>query len=322
MKKKNNSPRIEQIHKIVDNILNESILDIQRFTTGNIHFVYDITLKNKKKYVLRLSMPSLKKFAEGNIYWINILKNYDIPVPKVISFDFSLSKSDFLYTFLERLPGEDLINCYPKLKKNEILNIARERAIIQNKCKNLPRNNGYGGVVSYEDPDKWESWSASIQSKINDAYNRIIIKKKIKTEVFDIIYNRFEKHQIYFDDILPIPFLEDATYKNIIIFNGKIQGVIDLDEVCFGDPLYSIGMTKKGFLFNGYDFAYINEWCKSLQLSEKELDIVNFYTSLHILFALSYLGYKKNNKENLYALPKKLIENFYQSIYYYLCSTN
>jgi len=35
-----------------------------------------------------------------------------------------------------------------------------------------------------------------------------------------------------------ICFLDDLTTKNVIVQDGVLQGVVDFDHVCYGDPLF------------------------------------------------------------------------------------
>ena len=35
----------------------------------------------------------------------------------------------------------------------------------------------------------------------------------------------------------PLPFLDDLTTKNVLVDGGRLSGVVDVDVVCFGDPL-------------------------------------------------------------------------------------
>ena len=44
---------------------------------------------------------------------------------------------------------------------------------------------------------------------------------------------RFER---YFAQIRPTPFLDDTTTKNVIVHEGKLSGIVDVDWICFGYP--------------------------------------------------------------------------------------
>ena len=42
--------------------------------------------------------------------------------------------------------------------------------------------------------------------------------------------------------------LDDITTKNVIVSAGELQGFVDFDNVCYGDPLYMLGLTMVAIL--------------------------------------------------------------------------
>jgi hypothetical protein len=53
-----------------------------RFTTGNHHYVYDVTLGNGQKIVARLALPTEKAAMVSAAYWSDILRPMGIPLPE------------------------------------------------------------------------------------------------------------------------------------------------------------------------------------------------------------------------------------------------
>jgi aminoglycoside phosphotransferase (APT) family kinase protein len=47
----------------------------------------------------------------------------------------------------------------------------------------------------------------------------------------------------HFAAVRPVCFLDELTTKNVLVESGTFQGIIDLDSVCYGDPLLAIGST-------------------------------------------------------------------------------
>jgi hypothetical protein len=45
-----------------------------------------------------------------------------------------------------------------------------------------------------------------------------------------------------------------------MVHNGKISGIIDVDELCFGDPLLVIALTSTFLKLEGYDSVYTDYW--------------------------------------------------------------
>ena len=43
------------------------------------------------------------------------------------------------------------------------------------------------------------------------------------------------------DALSPVPFLHDTTTKNVIVTpEGSFSGIVDVDDLCFGDPRTSL----------------------------------------------------------------------------------
>jgi hypothetical protein len=51
-----------------------------------------------------------------------------------------------------------------------------------------------------------------------------------------------------FDRIAPTPFLHDTTTKNVIVTSeGHFSGIVDVDDLCLGDPRYPAALTQAGY---------------------------------------------------------------------------
>ena len=73
------------------------------------------------------------------------------------------------------------------------------------------------------------------------------------------------------------PFLWDASERNVIIDNNKIAGIVDVDDLCFGDPLFVLALTYVALENEGHDTLYADYWAEALQLDEKAQFRLEFY---------------------------------------------
>ena len=78
----------------------------------------------------------------------------------------------------------------------------------------------------------------------------------------------------YLSKVSPTAFLDDTTTKNVIVSEkGELSGICDLDEMCFGDTLHSLAITKMSLLL-------IEQESKSAKLNktdEIEVEYVKFW---------------------------------------------
>jgi len=82
-----------------------------------------------------------------------------------------------------------------------------------------------------------------------------------------LVRGQIEKYGEYIDTLKPATFLYDLSVRNVIVDNGKVSGIIDVDDVWFGDPLLAIGRGKTILLAMRQDIDFIEHWCKHLELS-------------------------------------------------------
>ena len=56
-----------------------------------------------------------------------------------------------------------------------------------------------------------------------------------------------------------------------------------MDEVCFGDPLFVLGLTYSALENDGHDTLYTDYWAEALQLDEKAKLRREFYRLIYIV---------------------------------------
>lgn len=91
-------------------------------------------------------------------------------------------------------------------------------------------------------------------------------------------------------------FLDDTTTKNVLIDQGQLSGIVDVDTVCFGDPLLTPALTQMALLKSAFDTDYISFWAEALLLNLGGRRHLALYTAIFCVIFLSELG-QQFNKE-------------------------
>src|SRR5690606_9375644 len=136
----------------------------------------------------------------------------------------------------------------------------------------------------------YSSWSEIIdrdyQAHFSTVKNELSMKQLNDLE---LIKNRFE---MYFRNVEATCFLDDLTIKNVIILNGELQGIIDFDWVCYGDPLYMIGLTQTAIIsdIGEEPLQYIEEICMEWGINPFQSEVIDFYSIIH---AFQFLEFQK-----------------------------
>ena len=283
---------LESVNKICDDVFNGKPTEIIRNTVGLAGYVYTVVI-NDTKYVIKISDD--KNLILGSTYWLNKVKDLDIPTPCVIAENLVNAPYYFVMSFI---PGKDLGLVYSSLLKSEKKIIAKKIIGFQKEIKKLPMAKGFGSLNSYEDSENiCFSWEESLLNDINRAEEGII-----KNGIFSVEYVLKLKKIVpyfkeYFNSIKPEPFLDDITTKNVLIHEGKLSGIIDLDWISFGDEVLFLGLVTMALLSMKADLDYADYLKDEMNLNEMQERALKFYVLMFCVIFMSEKGMCFNQAE-------------------------
>lgn len=201
----------EIVKRICNEVFHTQPTEIIRNNVGLAGYVYTVQI-NDEKYVVKISDD--KNLISGSTYWLNKVKDLDIPIPKVISENTSTSPYYFVMTFI---PGKDLGPVYKSLSKDEKKAIAKKLISYQKEIKKLPMGKGFGSLNSYEDKENlFTSWEEVVLNDIKRAEDGIKKNKIFSTEYASKVRELIPGFTDYFSTIRPEAFLDDATTKTCL----------------------------------------------------------------------------------------------------------
>jgi fructosamine-3-kinase len=284
---------------------------IRRFEIGLGSYVYQIGIE-QNTFVMRLT--DKKDMYKHTVYWLDKLQNIGIPIPKVI---YRGELNDVSYIILNYLEGEDLGIVYNILSDNEKMQLAKEIVAIQNRVSTLPENKGFGYLASYEDEGYKKSWKEVILEHLNRSRCRIKENKIFDYGKVDRIEALLEKYDDYLASIRPKPFLDDITTKNVLINQGKLSGIIDIDWLCFGDRLYNVALTNMALISMGYDTKYIDYLLDEMKSADNDIEILKLYTIIFCVDFMSEKGMRFNKNEIIKVSQNEVIKlnELYEKLY-------
>lgn len=233
----------KMILQICSNCFDEEPGKIERCAVGQGNYVYIVEYINEK-YVIRCSEEY--NAYENAIYWLEKLKAIDIPVPQIIG----RGKFEiYEYLILTYIEGKDIGLVYSQLNEDEKRAIAKEIVHIQNKVASLEL---------HDVATDW-TWREVINDTLERARERIIQNGYyFQVEKVEALFEQSVELEDYFASIKPIAYLDDISSKNLLINNGKISGIIDIDWMGIGDKLTYVALTNMALLNMEYDTNYIN----------------------------------------------------------------
>jgi aminoglycoside phosphotransferase (APT) family kinase protein len=281
-------------------------VEVRRFLTGLCHHVFSVTTSDRQKFVVRIATPSTKRLLAGGIYWNELLRPIGVPLPRMLAADLEPSKIIFSFVVLEQLPGSDLGQIYQNLTSPEKLEIVSEVVRIREKVSVLPEAHGFGFAYSYSEPPGYRSWKAAVLAILERAQERMSRSGHPGASYLARARQALGRYETYFGGVRPVPFLDDTTTKNVLVDQGLLTGVVDVDQLCFGDPLLTIGLTKMALRADGLEVDYVAHWMNLLGLGQQLRRVVDAYTLLFSVDFMSELGQRFNKEDQ----PEIDVEKF------------
>jgi len=307
MKELNKDLELDKIiRKLIYEHLFYEVKEIYRYTTGYGHLVFQVITEKDDNFIVRITPPENLRLYQGACFWLQQLKQLNLPIPNIIA---NGKYQKYHYMILNYIPGTDLNHIYPNLTDEEKREITQNIVKIQSTIeKTIPQAPKIGEYTTDIDANEiYLNWTARIEN-----FTDFCIKFMQESKLFNLKVHCNDVHKLYitfipyFDKIEPKPFLDDATTKNVLIHNGKLSGIIDLDWLSFGDKLFAIGLTKASLLSSGYDCKYTNYWMEELKLSIIERRVVSFYALFFCIDFMSEIGQTYNNGKTVKASDKEI----------------
>jgi aminoglycoside phosphotransferase (APT) family kinase protein len=230
-------------------------MTIELLTGGQANTVFAITFPSGEWVVLRLH--SRTDGFSGTINTIARLAALGLPVPTVLA---SGQARDFSWLILTWTPGVELRWALAEMTATQQTRVAEQIVAIQRQVTTLPQGEGFG-FVPPGTPGNHATWWSLLQThpRLSEAPDDL---------------------KAYLHTVAPTCFLDDITGKNVLIENGELTGLIDLDCVCYGDPLYWLALTHVGLLCDTETEFYALELIRLWNPNSLEQRALALYSAL------------------------------------------
>ncbi len=255
---------------IFENDTKRSVVRIERCGVGIANYVFIVSTA-AEKFVLRCSKDV--NAYQDTVYWLNRLSVCEIPIPAVIS---QGSYQDDFYLILSYIRGDDLGNVYWKLNDSEKKQIAKEVIEIQRKVSR----------IEIKADAQW-TWNRVVEEMLNRAEERIKQNGYFDAAKIHIIRKLQQEIQEYLDTVRPIPYLDDISTKNLLIDQGKVSGIIDIDWMGLGDLLTFAAMTKVALLNMDLDTKYVDYLLEEIHPDAAAYKAFLFYC---LVYCVDFMG--------------------------------
>ncbi len=244
---------------------------ISRCAQGIGNYVYCVQCAGAT-YIFRCSaQPNAYK---DTVLWLEKLAAQGVPVPHVLA---QGQSQGYDYLILSYIEGEDLGVVYPRLTKTQKRDIAKAVVAIQEQV----------AMVELENLEADWSWHTFIWEMLERAQNRIAKNGHFDQEKVARLHRAVNRLDAYFSSVKPIAYLDDISSKNLLIHQGKVSGVIDIDWIGIGDKLTYLALTNMALLDLGYDTDYVEAILDEMGVDDEQRQAFLFYT---LMYCVDFMG--------------------------------
>jgi aminoglycoside phosphotransferase len=266
---------------------------VQQFTTGARHHVFDIVFKGRPPIVVRIGDPSDQTEMAGALYLSELLRPRGVPLPAILAADV---QAEHPWLVLERLPGTDLGAVIADLSDSQLDHIAASVAQAQVITAHTCAAGRYGYAIRPEEAPH-SVWSEVLDAHLARSRRRIASAGLFDAGLVDRVQSRLTIMRDAIDRVTPTPFLHDTTTRNVIVTaEGGFSGIVDVDDLCFGDPRYPAALTMAVLMAQGESVAYVKAWLRYAE--QKDDPVFRLYVSTFLLDLMSEHGQTFNGNEH------------------------
>jgi aminoglycoside phosphotransferase (APT) family kinase protein len=250
----------------------------RRFTTGARHYVFEVEFADRLPVVVRIGSRSAKAEMEVAVRLSELLRPRGMPLPEILAENVG---AELPWLVLERLPGTDLGAVIAGLTVEHLEGIAANVAGAQAIAAKMASARRYGYAALPEQAPH-SSWSQVLEANPDRSRRRIASAALFDAALVDVVQTALTARRDQIDRTEPIPFLHDTTTRNVIVTPaGKFSGIVDVDDLCFGEPRYPAALTLAVLLADGGPVEYVSTW---LRYADKPDDqTFRLYVSLFLL---------------------------------------
>jgi len=270
---------------------------VTRFPGGLQHHVYDCLLPDGQRVVARLCVADQADIMRSAAAWSDELRPRGLPLPVILFRDLQAAMPGLL---LARLPGTDLGNVIGALTSPQRSTIAREVVAWQQIAAALPQVSGYGYALHGQQPPH-RFWSDVLATHLSRSRARFGTGIEPIRRAFTALRKVLRELQPDLRRIDPTPFLHDTTTKNVIVHETAVTGLVDVDDLCHGDPRFAAALTTAALIATGGPLDYVRAW---LAASHAEPDrCFALYVALFALDIISESGHRFNRDQPVATEP-------------------
>lgn len=258
-----------EIEDLVQKQFGEKPISVNAIYQGGMNYVYTIALSNQI-VMLKAYPPSRSNITEFEYNMLRKAYDKGIKVPRVISFG---KHNVFGFLFYHCISGNDLI--FEDLSADQRVCFASD--LLENIMKFSELKSPVFGAIDHKE-SSYNSWDCFLTDTIDTGL--------VNLNSIDVISRGKFQDMCYFlkqyrrDFYQPGMAFGDLKSENIIVNEGKLAAIVDLESCFYGDPLISLGYL---YAREGVSPFYLSTEKSYNKFINFQIEDVYFYALIRLL---------------------------------------
>ena len=259
--------RAAQVRALVRKALGEEPQAVTHQDFGHNSLTFDVALAGRN--VIVRTNDAAEIFAR-TAHNLATLAKLGLPVPRVLAADLTAQRFPFGWMLLEKIPGRDLRYELEAMTEAQMTRLAEQIVGFQKRVMALPTGAGVGYAPLGEPGPFASLWDFLHEG---EAATVGVREPRLAAQI--------QARESYFRQTPPTYFLDDLTIKNVIVRGGELQGLVDFDVVCCGDPMFWLGLTATVLVcdLGPRERFYSDELCRLMALTAEQQSLVSLYAA-------------------------------------------
>ena len=287
----------ESVKLIFKEKLKQRVERLNEKSKGQDNIIYLIRTNNSD-LVIRIPRLAPKWMSEemsdvvknrlsAEAYANDMWSKLGVPVPKTILLDTSRELVDFDYLIQEQIKGRDMGESKLTLKQKQEIMLELGKYV---KKMHSVETKKYGYMKAQGVGDS-KTWSEFIDKDFNGNFNEIKKHNLLPKRIQNKIASTYSNHKNILSFKTPKLLHTDLGEDNIIIYKGKLSGIIDMSDINSGDPMYELGVMSNYYFGTNLMDSFYKGYGKI------NIRKVLFYAVVHSMWMINFHGNLEKNKK-------------------------
>lgn len=279
----------------------DPIDEITELKDGYFNTAYLIRLGSGFETILKVTPKSdavilsyENNIMQAEIEALSLIRSKtDVPVPTIHYTDLSCNLCDASYFFMKKMEGDNYNNIAKTLHEEQVRSIEREIGGYNRQINSIT-----GKAFGYPaQPEKQsDSWEKAFYTIVTDILNDGIARDVSLPGSYDEIHLVFQEHLYACRSVTEPRLIHWDLWKgNVLVKDGNVSGIIDLERALWADPLmeYYFGdiYPNKEFC-QGYGISLLDS--NEAAIRRK---LYNLYLYLVLKIECKYRGYENSRQD-------------------------